>query len=241
MVIAEEEIKKYGSTIGAERLKSFIYNENDTLDIVIERYKNNIKVSQALYPELSILEVTLRNAIDTMLKTNVSANWIEDEVQKRSLLLENEHLKLIRAYNEIKNSYSSRNFTTGKVIANLSLGFWTGLCSKKYNSILWTKKNRFSSVFVNFPADNKQHIHLVSIKLRSIRQLRNRIFHHEPIFKNPKALLGEYNNIMEVLSYLPCNDRTILKDTSNFLFVYNEALKNQKPRALYDKIVGRNL
>jgi len=38
-----KEIEKYTNTISKERLYSFNYNEGDTLDIIIELYKNNIR------------------------------------------------------------------------------------------------------------------------------------------------------------------------------------------------------
>ena len=70
MPISQQELNKYETMLSAERLTSFIRSSNDCIDDVIENYKNNIKISQALYPELSILEVTLRNAINTMLCTS---------------------------------------------------------------------------------------------------------------------------------------------------------------------------
>lgn len=83
MSIDQKALEKFRSDISIERLKSFIWNESDTYNDLIERYKLNIKISQALYPELSILEVSLRNAIDTMLKILISENWLEDEIKQK--------------------------------------------------------------------------------------------------------------------------------------------------------------
>ena len=233
MTIIENELEQYKTTLSIERLKSFMQNENDTIDVLLERYVNNIKISQALYPELSILEVTLRNAINTTLCKYISDTWIEDEIQHQKILFEQEHIKLVNAYNDIKKRYSYKRFSTGKVIANLNLGFWTGICSKKYNSLIWNRNRCFKSIFPNYNKD--QQINPISNKLNSIRALRNRIFHHEPIFKNPAVLLNRYNEILELLNYLPHDDAAILENTTNFLDTYNAvmtAIKSQKPRAL---------
>lgn len=224
MAITIEELEQYRTTLSIERLSSFVQSENDTLDCVLERYKNNIRISQALYPELSILEVTLRNAINSTLCKCISQTWLEDEIKQQKILLEQEHAKLLRAYNETLKEYKPQNFTIGKVIANLNFGFWTGLCSKKYNSVIWTKKYCFKGVFVNYPTNNKETINPISTKLNSIRKLRNRIFHYEPVLA--KSILNKYNEIMEVLSYLPQGDISILKDTSNFLDIYNKVSKD---------------
>lgn len=224
MAIIKEELRKFASTISVERLLSFKSDDNDTIDMLIQRYKLNLRISQALYPELSTLEVTLRNAIDTMFKNCISKNWIEDEIKQRHILTEHEHAKLMTAYNDIKKEYPNNDFTIGKVIANLNFGFWTNLCSKKYNAIIWTKKGAFKGVFVNYPNNLQQQIHSLSLRLRSVRSFRNRIFHYEPIFKNPKNTLKMYNEIMEIISYLPNDNSNILKDTTTFLDIYNKAI-----------------
>lgn len=227
MAIDEKELRKYANTISIERLLSFKHDDNDTIDVLIDRYKTNLKISQALYPELLTLEVTLRNAIDTMLKNCISETWIEDEVHQQKILANHEHEMLLTAYNDIKKSYSNKNFTIGKVIANLTFGFWTNLCSKWYCSNIWNKGRCFKGVFVNYPS-NVNNIGTIAIKLRLIRRFRNRIFHYEPIFKKPQNTLKMYNEIMEMLSYLPSDSSDILKETSNFLNVYNESIVSLK-------------
>ena len=222
MPISEEETKKYTSTISVERLLSFKQTDSDTVDVLIERYKTNLRISQALYPELATLEVTLRNAIDTMLRTCISETWLEDEVKQQSILTNHEHDMLLAAYNDIKALYPN-SFTIGKVIANLTFGFWTNLCSKWYCSNIWNKGRCFKGVFVNYPS-NVNNIGVLATKLRLIRRFRNRIFHYEPIFKHPQNTLKMYNGIMEMISYLPTDNSNILLDTSNFLDVYNHAV-----------------
>ncbi len=229
MTITREELGKYSSTISVERLLSFKTDDNDTIDVLIQRYKTNLRISQALYPELSTLEITLRNAIDTMLRTCISETWLEDEIQQQRILSDHEHAKLITAYNEIKKAYPDNDFTLGKVIANLNFGFWTNLCSKWYCSNIWNKGCCFKGVFVNYPSE-VNNIGVIAAKLRLIRRFRNRIFHYEPIFKFPQNTLKIYNQIMEMISYLPSDNSDILKDTSTFLHAYNQAMtiKQQK-------------
>lgn len=224
MTINKEDLKRYTNTLSVERLLSFKVDENDTIDMLIQRYKTNLRISQALYPELSTLEITLRNAIDSMLKSCISQTWLEDEIRQQKILTDHEHEMLLTAYNDIRKQYPNSNFTLGKVIANLTFGFWTNLCSKRYNAIIWTKKWAFKSVFVNYPVNLQQQIHVLSLRLRAIRYLRNRIFHYEPIFKKPQNTLKMYNEIMEIISYLPTDNSDILKDTSTFLDIYNEVI-----------------
>lgn len=222
-MISENDLRKYENTYSVERLKAFIYSDDDTIDDVIIRYKNNLKISQALYPELCTLEVILRNSINYVLKTYISKTWLEDELKKNTILNKRDYNLLIKAYETTKKECksSSKEITIGKIIANLNFGFWTNLCIKEYNSKIWNKKACFKGVFIGFP-NAKNDIALISNKLYKIRKLRNRIFHYEQIFKFPEKTLEIYFYIQEIISYLPKDKFNIIPETSTFINLYQE-------------------
>ncbi|BFI44379.1 hypothetical protein YKD1_07980 [Yersinia pseudotuberculosis] len=119
---------------------------------------------------------------------------------------------------------AGKTITAERVISGLDLGFWTNLLCKGYEeprtlSILWP--NLLPHVFPGAPKGTKRHI--IERKLNQIRELRNRLSHHEAIWKfqyedsngNPDynqpvyglnaslALLNKaYNNMLEVLSWI---------------------------------------
>ncbi|CCY24434.1 putative uncharacterized protein [Brachyspira sp. CAG:484] len=224
-MIKEDELKRYESTYSAERLSSFAYSEFDTIQDVVTNYKNNIQISQAIYPELCTLEVILRNSINNILKKYISETWIEDEINNNVLLDASEYKTLLKAYNDTKDECitATKVFTIGKVVANLNFGFWTNLCVKKYNSKIWNKPKCFYGVFVNYP--NKHSINYIAKKLYTIRRFRNRVFHYEKIFKYPNRTLSVYNDILEMLSFLTEDKLEILKQTSTFLNTYNSLMQ----------------
>lgn len=74
--------------------------------------------------------------------------------------------------------------TAERVISGLDFGFWTNLLSKEYNeprnkSLLWP--NLIADVFSGAPANTP--LHLIERKFLRIRELRNRLSHHEAIWK----------------------------------------------------------
>lgn len=221
-------MRKYNTTYSLERLSSFAFSEYDTITDIVNNYVNNIKISQAIYPELCTLEIILRNAIDNVLKKYISETWIEDEIKNNVWLDSSEYKALVKVYNTTKDDCITKNkkFTVGKVVANLNFGFWTNLCVKKYNSKIWNKPKCFYGVFVNYPM--KPSVNNIAKKLYTIRRFRNRVFHYEKIFKYPNRTLGIYNDILEMLSYLPNDDLEILKNTSTFLDTYNNLMKTLK-------------
>jgi hypothetical protein len=226
-----KELSKYQSTISIERLMSFVLPEenpqNITLDVLITRYKDNVLISQAFYPVLSVLEITLRNSIDTMLKIKFGENWIENELSCQNILCDYDYNSIKEAYEKTKQAYNDEYFTYGKVIANLSFGFWVNLCSKKYNVPIWTKQGCFRGVFVDYPTNKQEQIHEISKKLVSIKKLRNKIFHYEPILKHKDKILNKYDEMLEILSYLPTDNSDILNKTCNFKDVYNVIVQNE--------------
>jgi len=230
-MIDQKDIEKYTATYSVERLKSFIYSEQDTIEDVTNHYVDNMKISQALYPALCTLEIILRNAIDTILKIYISETWIEEELKNNVFLEKSDYQLLVNAYEatikECKSS--SKNITIGKIVANLNFGFWTNLCVKKYSPKIWNRMCCFKGVFVNYP-NEKPEIALISKKLYKIRKFRNRIFHYEQIFKSPEKTLELYNNILEIISYLPNDNLQILGKTSTFLDLYNDLTKSNKQK-----------
>ncbi|MCD8377291.1 MAG: hypothetical protein LUB59_00720, partial [Candidatus Gastranaerophilales bacterium] len=165
-MISENELIKYEPLYSVERLKSFIYSDKDTLEDIKMRYNHNVKISQMLYPALCILEVILRNSINTALKTKISKTWLEDEIKNNTLLKKDDYKLLMSAYEVTKKECASNNktLTTGKIVANLNFGFWTNLCMKKYSADIWNKKQCFKSVFINYP-NKRPEISIISQKL----------------------------------------------------------------------------
>lgn len=217
----------YKRTTSESRLNSFKLTKTDTQDVLYRRYIDNIKLSEALYPSLSLLEVTLRNSIDYAIETLIKPNWLFEEISKQNILKPNDYTKLLEANNTIIKNYGKANGTKGKLISELNFVFWIFLCSAKYNPILWTKKNFFMTVFPNYPKNKKQSIADISSKLQKIRKLRNRIFHYEPIYKQYPTLINRYDEILEILSYLPQDSMRVIEQTCRFKDIYNQVIEKE--------------
>lgn len=76
------------------------------------------------------------------------------------------------------------------IISGLAFGFWTNLLSEQYyddsKELLWP--NLIPTVFPNLPPQitnlpQSEQLELIENKANFFRDLRNRMFHHEPIWK----------------------------------------------------------
>ncbi len=118
-----------------------------------------------------------------------------------------------------------RQITPGKLVAELTFGFWTSLFDTRFERILW-KDLRLA--FPRCPKKDRQRRN-VSSKLNSIRKLRNRIFHHESIAWSYKALVTYKNEILEGIDWLNGDLAEYFSDTIRI----NDVLKNQKGNIEY--------
>ena len=98
-----------------------------------------------------------------------------------------------------KNIYREKKIvTSGKIIAELSFGFWTSLFDARFEMSLW-KNLRLA--FPNCPKRIRQR-KTMSAKFNGIRKLRNRIFHHEAITWNLGVVNNYKNEIIEGIDWL---------------------------------------
>jgi len=93
---------------------------------------------------------------------------------------------------------SKKEITTGRIVSELTFGFWTSLFDTKFELTLW-KNLRFS--IPNCSKQNRKR-KIISAKLNRIRKFRNRIFHHEAISWNMEALNSYKQEIIEGISWL---------------------------------------
>lgn len=177
--------EKLYSWFSKQRFRKFEVHANGDKSKAEKLYKYNILLSEALYPVLSVFEVVLRNAIHKELeKYHGRKDWYEDWKYypdlKGPLDLINDAIIKIQDRQEENNP--------GKVIAEMTLGFWISLFNARYERILW-KPLRLC--FKQIPKNQRQR-HVVSSNLNKIRVLRNRIYHYEPICWNLSALNDNY-------------------------------------------------
>lgn len=113
------------------------------------------------------------------------------------------------------------------MIAELSLGFWVHLCTKRYKTALWHRQGFFRIVFADYP-DFSEFDKLGKIFpiLNLLLKLRNRIFHHEIIINHPYGIYNCYNDLRKLLGFISKDSLLSLDKICDF----NNVIKKQKPQ-----------
>jgi hypothetical protein len=157
------------------------YCLSDDLEAGILRYKNNIALSEAFYPTLAILEISIRNHLAHQLSLLSKGSW---HLGESSVLLQKEQ----DAVRKVISLLNGRNkpLTEGAIIAELNFGFWVTFFHPAYDRHLWPQ---LLKAFPHCPRYARARHRLYKI-IKPYHHLRNRIFHHEPII--------DWNNLSEL-------------------------------------------
>ena len=195
-----ENLSEIERTLSSDRLRPYQANVGGNSELAIRLYEQNTLLSESLYGVLQGLEVAFRNTVHTQLASDYGrAEWYD------SLNLEPEQAGMLRKAKEIL-AKEGKPLDAGRVVAELSFGFWTGLTGPKYD-VLW--RNHLVKIFPHRPV---QRAH-VQTRLNSIRKLRNRVAHHEPILSRP--LQRDINQIFDIISWMsPVTARWVRSNSS---------------------------
>ncbi len=138
----------------------------------LDLYALNIRLSEALYPPLQMLEVALRNRIHAVLSASVQPRWFEGP---GFLAVQYQNEQVAEALADLAREHKEP--TPGRVVAALTFSFWTTMLGTPYENLWQTDLHRIGRRDDGKGLRRKD----LSGPLTPIRLLRNRIAHHEPI------------------------------------------------------------
>jgi len=149
-------------------------------------YAANVALSSAFYAPLQTLEVTLRNSVDREM-SHRHPGWLTG-----TAVLHGPELRQLSDACE-RLTRQGKAHDHGRLVAELSFGFWTSLFANSYDTDLW----RTALHRTLYPRQQRAALHDMLDRLRT---LRNRIAHHEPIIQ--RRLLEDHQRILDLLSWL---------------------------------------
>ena len=179
-------IRALQSTISPERLRTYLILASSDRRDALRLYVRNAALGGAFHGPLQTLEVTLRNAMNDAMTEAHGRDWLS------GILLRPAQQEAVRAA-KATLTRKRRPLETGRIVAELSLGFWTALLAKGYDASLW--RPTLYACFAPPPARGSLHG-----ELNRLRKLRNRIVHHEPILQ--RDLHADHDKILWILKMI---------------------------------------
>lgn len=183
--------------LSAERLSTFRLPGDDDVT-ALARYAWNQAVVDALGFPLHLLEVALRNAVDEAGRRVVGVprrhggvpSWLDADPP----VLAASHAQTVAEAREALRARAAPR-TPGRLVAELTLGFWLQLFNVYYDPstvargrpglALWTRAS-LRAAFPNAPGRFRTR-EALRTRLDGIRLFRNRLSHHEPVFNRDPA------------------------------------------------------
>lgn len=165
------------------------------LSSALALYAWNAQVSASMLAPLHFCEVTIRNAVADAIAAEHGVRWPWDADFLRSLP------NPTSGYNPRTDLKSARNgkLTPGKVIPELKFVFWQTMFTARFDGRLWTKHFRTVLPHVVSSMSVAQARGLIYKELEQLRKLRNRIAHHEPIFK--RNLADDFQKVHDLIAF----------------------------------------
>lgn len=173
------------SVYSSPRLAPYLRHSGGDAARAVNLYHWNVMVSAAFYGPLHTFELALRNSVHDRL----SAHFGQKDWWNRAPL-DNEGQRLVRQ----ARARCRRSAGPDDVVTELSLGFWSSLVARRYDRDLWVPALHRAFPGYRGPRRTLQD------QLYSLRLLRNRIMHHEPI--HHRHLEADHAKLYLVLSYV---------------------------------------
>jgi len=190
----EEELITIPRVISEPRFRRYLDAENGDQRRALALYRWNSEISGALMFPMHMSEIAVRNGIHGALVRKYGERWPWVDAFEKSLPNPGG-----RYYNPRKDLQRTRRglSTTGKLVAELKFAFWENMLTSRHDGRLW--RTYLVVEFSGLPQDknfsaNRRHLHE---EVEIIRNVRNRIAHHEPIFT--RDLIAEYEIMIDVI------------------------------------------
>lgn len=198
-----------------ERLRSYLAATGGSLADAIALYDWNVSAAGALYEDIGRLEVVFRNALDSSLMSyGAIRGWAEPWYRQAHLF---PGALGARSRDDIATAVerAERNgakATHGKVVAELTFGFWRYLCTKHYFTSLWVPA--LNGAFPNHPQAGTVGAVRRDVydRIQRVHFLRNRIAHHEPIHR--RELGRDHTAMLEIAGWIDATTSRWIEATS---------------------------
>ena len=162
--------------------------------VTLARYLWNMALCETLYSPLQISEIALRNAIHGGLTKRYGTDQWYDFVAPLSGWQQHQ---VHEARGKLQSN--GKSITPGRMVAELHFGFWTGFFNKSHAGT-GLGHSLANQVFANAPRSERD-MKKLDIRWKRIRDLRNRVFHHERIV-HWVDLDAQHAAVLEIIGWI---------------------------------------
>lgn len=205
----------FSRTLSAPRWTTYLEAAGFRENVANALYLWNAAIGQSLHYPLQALEISLRNVIHASLSARLSQTWWSDPAA-RQVLGPERCADIDKVVQRLRRKYGGEPHMD-QIVASLMLGFWAAMLKREYNEPIWD--HEVGHAFPHLTGSIRD----VSAAVNAVQDLRNRIFHHEPLIG--RALSEDYGRITKVIGWICPETRKWVRHHSSFPTVLR-----QRPR-----------
>lgn len=202
--------------LSKERFRRYVLEVNGDKNKALRLYLWNARLSEAFYSPLQSMEITLRNTIHKALVSRFGNNWPFNPKFQNNLT-QYTLQELLNSIGRQKRRRRQRLVTTSEVVADLPFGFWLSMLSAGMDIHVW--QFEFAKTFPNFPIQ-PNGLKTVRNRTKDLKEIRNRIAHHEPIYHLPLRQL--HDEALELTGWVSRDTRWWMNETSRVIHVLGQ-------------------
>ena len=197
------------AALSDERLGTYLAWADGDRNRAVRLYTLNAVLSESFHTPLHMLEVALRNRVNDTMAERHGPNWFDDQNFARN---GQQAEMLVKAKRDLKEA--GKEETPGRIVAALTLAYWTSMLGKEYENLWQTTLHRIARQENGKGLRRKD----LSAILTPVRVLRNRIAHHEPILH--WDLPKHHQAILRLTGWLSPVAESWCRDHSRFVAVF---------------------
>jgi hypothetical protein len=197
------------NTLSADRFGTYLGWAGGDRNRAIALYSLNATLSESLHTSLHMLEVALRNRIHQVMSKAHGDTWYYLPAYQANPV---QVLMLAKARKDLADA--NKPDIPGRIVASLTFGYWTAMLGKEYEALWQSTLNDIARREDGKGLTRKA----LSTPLAPIRNLRNRIAHHEPILH--WSLPKHHEAILQLTTWLSPVAGDWCRDHSRFQSLY---------------------
>lgn len=217
VVKSKQKAQWIESSLSIERLLPYMKSAGHDYEKAFHQYLYNARLSKSLLFPLHILEVTLRNRIQWVLKDAFNCDDWHENPTFIDMLKQRSKDGLQKAKSNAKSN------AIDDVVASTTFEFWTFLLHTNYSEFWRTNFSKLSHSGIS----RGQFFTLI----KKINDFRNRIAHYEPILDQPYH--ERYEDILKAISYISSEVQVWVKSHSTVeLVIASQPAPSGQPKPL---------
>lgn len=191
-------LASFKESIGHARFSSYLNEANQDTGRAVALYFWNSRLAGEAMFALQMFEVCLRNRLSNFLSRRYGDNWPRDPRALRQLTSDDRR-RLTGLIAGLQSSGGGVAPSTDRIVSELSLGFWVSLLTRRYVVPFGWHGPGLRAVFPNDHTLTQPQVYRIC---NSIRVLRNRAAHHEPLFRLPMLQIRiDLDHILGAMCY----------------------------------------